>query len=396
MKPRAPDFDDAASTLMRAPEAPAAVGATFSVTVASGPDAGRSLRVDASLGRALVGQSAACNLRLTDREVSRRHLALEVGAHGLRAIDLGSTNGTFVGTIRIADAWLSGGESVRIGGSTLRVEITAPPARVPVSREARFGRVLGASIAMRRLYPLLERIAASDVPVVLEGETGTGKELVAESIHEKSAREGKPFVVFDCTAVPPSLIESHLFGHEKGAFTTALSSRRGVFEQANGGTLLIDEIGELEPALQPKLLRALERGEVQRVGGDTWLKVDVRVLAATRRDLDHEVQAGRFREDLFYRLAVARVELPPLRERKGDVELLARFFWRKLGGAEDVTPEILARFEDHDWPGNVRELRNAVARRVALGDLAGDSPSVRRPQTARATADAEAALDAAL
>jgi two-component system response regulator HydG len=231
--------------------------------------------------------------------------------------------------------------------------------------------------------------------VVLEGETGTGKELVAESIHEKSARAGNPFVVFDCTAVPPTLIESHLFGHDKGAFTTAISSRRGVFEQAHGGTLLIDEIGELEPALQPKLLRALERGEVQRVGGDAWLKVDVRVLAATRRDLDHEVQAGRFREDLFYRLAVARVELPPLRERKGDVELLARFFWRKLGGAEDVTPGVLARFEDHDWPGNVRELRNAIARRVALGDLAGDSPSARRAPAARAATEAESALDAA-
>jgi transcriptional regulator with GAF, ATPase, and Fis domain len=387
--------DDDASTLMRAPEAPAAVASTYVVRVAEGPDAGRTQRVDASMGRVLVGQSAACELRLTDRAVSRRHLGFEAGAFGLRATDLDSTNGTFVGTTRLVDGWLAGGETLLLGATALRVDVAGPPAAVPVSREARFGRVLGASVAMRRLHPLLERVAASDVPVVVEGETGTGKELVAEAIHERSARAAKPFVVFDCTAVPSSLLESHLFGHEKGAFTTALASRRGVFEQAHGGTLLIDEIGELDVALQPKLLRALERGEVQRVGGDGWLRVDVRVLAATRRDLDHEVQAGRFREDLFYRLAVARVELPPLRQRAGDVELLARFFWNKLGGAHEIPPAVLARFQDYAWPGNVRELRNAVARRVALGDLAGDAPSVRRAATPAKSASAESALEEA-
>jgi transcriptional regulator with GAF, ATPase, and Fis domain len=218
------------------------------------------------------------------------------------------------------------------------------------------------------------------VSVVIEGETGTGKELVAESIHEASARGKGPFIVFDCTAVPAGLLESHLFGHERGAFTNAVAMRKGVFELAHGGTLLIDEIGELESSLQPKLLRALERGEVQRVGGERWMRVDVRVLAATRRDLDREVQAGRFREDLYFRLAVARVELPPLRARHGDIAMLARHFWRKMDGTGDIPEDLVSRFAGDPWPGNVRELRNAVARRVALGDLA-DSFAAARPSS---------------
>jgi DNA-binding NtrC family response regulator len=225
---------------------------------------------------------------------------------------------------------------------------------------------------MRKLYPLCERLAVADVPIVIEGETGTGKELLAEALHETSARAQGPFVVFDCTALPPNLIDSALFGHERGAFTGAVDTRTGAFEQAHGGTLLSDEIGELDAALQPKLLRALERSEVQRLGSNRWRKIDVRVIAATRRDLDREVQAGRFREDLFFRLAVARLELPPLRERHGDIGLLTRHFWKKLGGELPVPPAMLARFEDYTWPGNVRELRNAIARRIALGELANE------------------------
>jgi len=209
------------------------------------------------------------------------------------------------------------------------------------------------------------------VPVIIEGETGTGKEVLAESLHEMGPRAGGPFVVFDCTAVPATLLESELFGHERGAFTGAVSTRKGVFEQAHGGTLLIDEIGDLELSLQAKLLRAIERAEVRRVGGDKTIKVDVRLLAATRRDLDREVQAGRFRDDLFHRLAVARIELPPLRHRMGDVQVLARHFWRALGGkAEELPGDVVLRWEDDEWRGNVRELRNAVARRLALGELA--------------------------
>jgi DNA-binding NtrC family response regulator len=221
---------------------------------------------------------------------------------------------------------------------------------------------------MRRLYPLCERIAKARVPVIIEGETGTGKEVLAESLHEVGASKG-PFVVFDCTAVSPSLMEAELFGHERGAFTGAVTSRAGVFEEANGGTLFIDEIGDLELALQAKLLRVLDRGELRRVGGTKTIKVDVRVLSATRRDLDKAVAAGRFRDDLFHRLAVARIELPPLRDREDDVLLLARHFATEMTGSTDVlTPELLSRFTDYAWPGNVRELRNAVARFIALGE----------------------------
>ena len=223
---------------------------------------------------------------------------------------------------------------------------------------------------MRRLYPLCERLAQSDVPVVIEGETGTGKEVLAEALHESGARASGPFVVFDCTAVASSLLESALFGHEKGAFTGALAQRLGVFEQAHGGTLFIDEIGELDAVLQPKLLRAIERGEVQRVGSNRWERVEVRIIAATRRDLDREVRAGRFRDDLFFRLAVGRIDLPPLRRRRGDVAVLTRHFWRQIAGPERlVPPGLLERLEDHAWPGNVRELQNAIARHVAVGDL---------------------------
>ncbi len=241
-----------------------------------------------------------------------------------------------------------------------------------------FGGMLGASPQMRRLYPLCERLAAAVVPVVIEGETGTGKEVLAEALHECGPLGG-PFVVFDCTAVAPNLVESELFGHERGAFTGAVSSRKGLFEQAAGGTLLIDEIGDLDLSLQPKLLRAIERSEVRRVGGDRSIRVEVRVLAATRRRLDELVSEGRFRDDLFHRMAVVRIELPPLRERAGDVDLLARHFFRTLGGDPDsLDPEQMARWEAYSWPGNVRELRNAVARHLAVGELGSQGLGAER------------------
>jgi DNA-binding NtrC family response regulator len=300
--------------------------------------------------------------------VSRRHAALEFGEPGLRFTDLGSTNGSFIGGVRVVEARLFGGETIRVGDTTLQIQVAARSDAVQLSPRNHFGRVHGASVAMRRLYPVFDKLANSRIPVLIEGETGTGKEVLAEALHEEGPLSKLPFVVFDCTAVPPSLVESELFGHEKGAFTGAVAKRRGVFELAHGGTLLIDEIGDLDISLQPKLLRVLERSEVRRVGGDRPIPVDVRILAATRRDLDREVQEGRFRDDLFHRLVVGRVELPPLRERRGDVEPLARHFWQQAGGdAADFPAEELARWQDAPWPGNIRELRNAVARRLAMG-----------------------------
>jgi two-component system response regulator HydG len=339
--------------------------------VTAGPDKGLKFPFDSSRpSSVLVGQSAACDVRLNDRQVSRRHLAIDFTAKGLRLRDLESTNGTYVAGLGVAEVCLAGGETIRLGETSMRIVRVLSAPRGEASHAVAFGRMVGESPEMRRLYPLCERLAKSDVPVVIEGETGTGKEVLAEALHEASTRAPGPFVVFDCTAVPSSLLESALFGHEQGAFTGALAQRRGVFEQAHGGTLFIDEIGELELQLQPKLLRAIERGEVQRVGGTHWLRVNVRIVAATRRDLDREVQAGRFRDDLFFRLAVGRVELPPLRHRRGDVGVLAHMFWTELAPKSlPMPPGLVARLEDYAWPGNVRELQNAIARQVALGDL---------------------------
>jgi transcriptional regulator with GAF, ATPase, and Fis domain len=344
-------------------------------------DPAREFVVDGSApSRVLLGKSTACAIKLTDRMVSRRHAALDVVGDRLKLTDLGSTNGTQINGLAVNEAFLAGGERLAVGRSVLLVErrpIGAPPA---LAAGTQFGRVLGESTEIRRLYPLGARLAGSDVPVIIEGETGTGKELFAEALHEEGPRAQGPFVVFDCTAVPSSLVESELFGHERGAFTGAVAQRKGCFELADGGTLLVDEIGDLDLTLQPKLLRAIERSEIRRVGGTKTIRVNVRILAATRRDLDREVAAGRFRDDLFHRLAVARLELPPLRERRGDIAVLARHFWKALGGRDnDLDPEVVHRWEAYAWPGNVRELRNAVARYHVLGTVA-----VPRSKTAAA------------
>jgi DNA-binding NtrC family response regulator len=342
----------------------------------AGPCTGSSVTISTPGRRVLVGQSEVCDLILADRRVSRRHIAVELSGDSLRVLDLGSSNGTFVAGLRVIELLLRGGEDVVIGDTTLRVaRVDVAPDSNAVSPRSNFGRLVGASPAMRALYPFCERLAQTDVTVLIEGETGTGKEILAESLHEAGPRANGPFIVFDCTTVAPSLLESELFGHERGAFTGASTSRAGLFEQADGGTLLIDEIGDLDPTLQPKLLRAIERSEVRRVGGQHLTKFDVRVLTATRRDLDQEVQRGRFRDDLFHRIAVARVELPPLRARKGDVAVLARHFAQQHGANPSAIPyDQMLRWEDAPWPGNARELKNAVARYLALGDI-GDAPS---------------------
>jgi two-component system, NtrC family, response regulator HydG len=242
--------------------------------------------------------------------------------------------------------------------------------------EGGFGRVVGASAAMGRLHSLCAKLAASRLPLVIEGETGTGKELLAEALHEHGPRRGAPFVVLDCTALPPNLVESALFGHERGAFTGADEARMGLFEAADGGTLLLDEIGDLGLELQAKLLRALERSEIHRVGSTRRIAIDVRFIAATRRDLAQMVRAGTFRDDLYFRLAVTHIELPPLRARVGDIARLAQLFWSQQAPERTMPPGWLAQLEQHDWPGNVRELKNAVARYAALGELGVSEPTM--------------------
>jgi DNA-binding NtrC family response regulator len=353
--------------------------ATFELEVTVGPDTGQRFVVDPTgPARVYAGTSPVCPIRLTDPTVSRRHLALEPVGNRLRASDLGSTNGSTVNGVAFGEVWLNGGERLTVGDSVLGVKRVSLRT-VTLGAAEGFGRVLGTSPEMRRIYPLCARIAASDIPAVIEGETGPGKELLAEALHEASPRAHGPFVVLDCTTIPGTLMESVLFGHEKGAFTGAVRLQEGLLEQAHGGTLLIDEIGDLEPRLQPKLLRAIERAEFRRVGGSQWIKVNVRILAATRRDLDQEVQAGRFRDDLFFRLAVARVELPPLRERRGDIAFLVNQFWERLGGTLPVPYDLIVKWERMPWLGNVRELHNAVARQLALGDLEEEMARLRSP-----------------
>jgi two-component system response regulator HydG len=357
-------LDDVA-TVRRAAEAAAAVA--FVVTVIDGPDRGRSIELDTrGAGRVLIGKGPACGLLLTDPMVSRRHAALETDGYRLDLSDLGSTNGTFVNHVALERVHLSGGEVVRVGSSTLRVELRKANEQAALQATG-FGRLVGASARMGAVYTLAARLAASDVPVILEGETGTGKELLAECLHEGSARAAEPFVVFDGTATPAAQAMSVLFGERGGA--------PGAFELAHGGTLFVDEIGELNTETQGALLRAVERGEIRRIGEAAYAKVNVRVIVSTQRNLDKLVDEERFREDLYYRLVVGRIELPPLRRRSGDVPLLAAHFWRQLTGGTDVPASFGERFEGYEWPGNVRELRNALARLVALGPAASLVPS---------------------
>jgi transcriptional regulator with GAF, ATPase, and Fis domain len=351
------------------------------VEIVEGPDRGRVS--DLSGADARVGTGKSCDLVLADDTVSRHHFSLRVEDAGIRVLDAGSRNGTTIDGLRVRDAWARSSSLIVAGATTLRVRLLDDMIDLPLSPRDHFGGLVGASVAMRQMFALLEKVAPSEATVLLEGETGTGKELAAEALHEESPRSAGPFVVLDCSAISASLIESELFGHIRGAFTGATADRAGALEAADGGTIFLDEIGELPLDLQPKLLRALERREVRRVGANDFQRVDIRVVAATNRSLAAEVDAGRFREDLYYRLAVVTVALPPLRERPDDIALLARRFAADIGRGATLSPRALRAFESQAWPGNVRELRNAVARALSLGEPSGE-PAAAPPVPAGA------------
>jgi transcriptional regulator with GAF, ATPase, and Fis domain len=350
----------------------------LAVDVIAGPERGKTASVPGPEIR--IGSGKGCELVIHDGTVSRQHVIIRLEDGRIRVIDEGSKNGTCLDGNYVRDAYARPDSQIQIGDTTLRLRMANSMVTLELSAHERFGGLLGRSIAMRRMFSLLERVAGSDATVLVEGETGTGKELVAEAIHEHSRRTQGPFVVFDCSAVSASLIESELYGHVKGAFTGAVADRAGAFESADGGTLFLDEIGELPLDLQPKLLRTLERREVRRVGANTVRTVDLRVVAATNRALAREVDAGRFREDLFYRLNVVTVNLPPLRERLDDVPFLVEHFTKQMSGAP-LPDKTVRAFAQQSWPGNVRELRNAVTRALSLGppDAAQPPASIAEP-----------------
>jgi DNA-binding NtrC family response regulator len=331
----------------------------YRLTVLEGRDVGATLSLEpTSPTGLLVGQGPACALRLTDPTTSRRHLSVDLHSLGARICDLGSTNGTRVNGLRIEAAILTGGELVQLGSTTIRVEaIDAGAATLPGG--VRFGRLLGSSARMRRLYPLLARLAQSDIPLVIEGEAGTGKELLAEALHEEGPRRAKPFLAFDCSGSPSSVCLPALFG---------TSSEPGLLEQASGGTIALLSVAELPTEAQTRLARFLDRGEV-RLEGPNAIKSSARVIATSRVNLDLEVQEKRFDEDLFFRLGVGRVELPPLRERDDDVDLLARAFWDRVAPGQPFPKTFGDGLKGNRWTGNVRELANLVTRRAVEGAL---------------------------
>jgi DNA-binding NtrC family response regulator len=339
------------------------------LVVIDGPDRGRACRLGDD--EVVIGSDAGAGLVLSDDRVSARHLAVRCDGSRFAVRDLGSTNGTWYEGTRIHQSTVPAGTTLLIGRTALRIEPEAQPLDLPPSQARRFGELVGDSLAIREVFAVLERVAESDATVLIEGETGTGKELVARALHDASRRRRGPFVAVDCGALPEGLLESELFGHVRGAFTGAAQPRNGMIVRADGGTLLLDELGRISPTVQARLLRVLEERVVRPLGGDSERAVDVRVIAASRDDIDAEVAAGRLRPDLLYRLAVVRVGLPPLRTRREDLAILVRELLRRRGFADEAPGgPNLERLFAHGWPGNVRELRNVLDRAIALAPAA--------------------------
>jgi transcriptional regulator with GAF, ATPase, and Fis domain len=344
------------------------------LVVLEGPDGGREYEVAREV--VTVGRSPVCDLTLTDKSVSTRHFSIIADDRGYLLRDEGSTNGTFYADLRVKEVFLKPGTIFRAGNTVLKFQPTQDVVTIELSERDRFDQVIGTSVRMREIFAHLERVSPSDLTVLVQGETGTGKELIAQAIHNYSPRKKRPFVVLDCSAIPKDLIESTIFGHEKGSFTGAIAQHRGVFEQADGGTIFLDEIGELDLNLQPKLLRVLENREVKRVGSDKTTKVDVRVVAATNRDLRKMVTEGGFREDLYFRLSVMQIQLPPLRERPDDTALLVNHFLNGINEQRQtwgrpplqVSADAMESLKRRPWPGNIRELKNVVERAANLGE----------------------------
>jgi transcriptional regulator with GAF, ATPase, and Fis domain len=339
------------------------------LTCLSGKAAGQSWLMERDVIH--IGSLSSGDIVLKDATVSRRHAEIKRTKDGIILRDLGSTNGTFVGPVRVKEVFLAPDTHFRVGRTELVFTPKDEIIDVKPSEEDNFEGLVGNSVAMREVFGILERVAPTNLTVLICGETGTGKELACRAVHTRSARKDGPLVIFDCGAAPENLIESELFGHHRGAFTGAVEARPGVFEQAHGGTIFIDEIGELSLDLQPKLLRVLEQREVRRVGGNKTKSVDVRVVAATNRNLREEVDKGRFREDLYYRLAVVELTLPPLRERMEDLLPLAEHLLARAPhnqGVCRIAPDVARIFKSYHWPGNVRELNNVVERAIPFSD----------------------------
>ncbi len=332
----------------------------FQLVVEPSEGAARTILLEP--GAYTLGAGKEANVRITDPHVSRNHLKLVVSHEGVSIEDLGSSNGTWINGVSIRAVLVSTTTQVVIGRTPIRIEI------IDDRKQRSFGDAVGESPKIAEVFQHLAKLAPTDLTVSLIGETGTGKDVLARALHASSTRAALPFAVFDCGAVAPNLIESELFGHVKGAFTGAVSERKGIFEQGHNGTVFLDEIGELPLELQPRLLRVLEQRTVRRVGGTRDIAVDVRVIAATNRDLELQVENGKFRQDLYFRLNAAVVHIPPLRERLDDLAMLVKSMLDDVGKPLAVADSALETLRAHDWPGNVRELRNVITSAAALAD----------------------------
>jgi transcriptional regulator with PAS, ATPase and Fis domain len=355
-----------------------------SLSLTASDASGEVARVPLALRPLVVGSAPDCDVVIADPQVSRQHCRIALGEQGIEILDMGSKNGTYIRDVAIVEARVGPGVPVTIGSTRLTVQVDGAPTVVPLSLSASFGEAIGGSLPMRALFAQLTRAASTDATVLLVGETGTGKELLARALHDASPRRAGPFEVLDCAGVSPSLLEGELFGWTRGAFTGALTARDGVLLGAHGGTLFVDELGELPLELQPKLLRALEARQVKPLGGNEWRSFDARIVCATHRDLRADVAAGTFREDLFYRVAMVEARVPPLRERRQDIPLLVERFLSEQQpphAIDDLPPGALSLLLSHDWPGNVRELWNTVARLSLFSEIDEEMGSVPAPAT---------------